>query len=695
MRVNNTTFNGLVEGQKQFRIPIWQRQYTWRAGEHDQLWRDLLEHYGALMENAAERSTHFLGSFVLAPVDPMASGVTSFLVIDGQQRLTTLMLALCALRDVAAIETPGAIEEYDETYLINKFREGDAWYRLMPTEEDRAAFFACVRRETAGTETDSITKAYRFFRRRIENPGEEHEPLDLNVLRRVIVERLAIVEIATQEGDNPHRIFQSLNGTGVRLAEADRLRNYLSMLLPSRAERVYDEVWRPMEQLIGVENLEGLARLDLQRRGIQVKLEDVYEQHQARLASLERDQQGIEDQIRDFALRAKHYKRLIDPQTESDAEIRGSLERLGRMGPQTSRPLLMVAYDLRERALLSVEDMRRVVAYVESFLVRRQLARIPTNALNRLFIQLIDHLPQGEGFADALHYELSRDRLYWPSDDWLLKALRTQPFFHIGRWQQRKLILERLEESFEHPEKIDFAESELQIEHILPQTLTDEWRQHLRELGQEPDVVHAELVHTLGNLTLTAFNGALSNNPFERKQQIYGDSHLELNRALVENDVWGQDEILARAEALAEQAIGIWVAPLPGITSEDGDGFDWSRIEDAIAAIPYGRWTTYGDLAELGGTAAQPVGNRVMVMADDSNAYRVLASNGTVRPGFKWSDPDDDRDVVELLAGEGIAFDADGKADPEKRISTDELVALIDTPEEEILDDEPALEHAA
>ncbi len=173
----------------------------------------------------------------------------------------------------------------------------------------------------------------------------------------------------------------------------------------------------------------------------------------------------------------------------------------------------MVAYDLRDRELLSVEDMRRVVAYIESFLVRRQLARIPTNALNRLFIQLIERLPQGAGFADTLHRELSRDRLYWPSDDWLRKALRTQPFFHIGRWQQRKLILERLEESFEHPEKIDFQESDLQIEHVLPQTLTPEWREHLRELGQQPDIVHAELVHTLGNLTLTAFNGLLSNNP--------------------------------------------------------------------------------------------------------------------------------------------------------------------------------------
>ncbi len=124
MNVKNATLKSLIEGQKQFRIPIWQRQYTWQKDEHEQLWRDLLEQYDHLASGDGALSTHFLGSFVIAPVDTMASGVNSFLVIDGQQRMTTLMVVLCAIRDVLAADEPAALEKYDELYLINKFEQG-------------------------------------------------------------------------------------------------------------------------------------------------------------------------------------------------------------------------------------------------------------------------------------------------------------------------------------------------------------------------------------------------------------------------------------------------------------------------------------------------------------------------------------------------------------------------------------------
>ncbi|MGH2451337.1 MAG: GmrSD restriction endonuclease domain-containing protein [Candidatus Limnocylindria bacterium] len=342
----------------------------------------------------------------------------------------------------------------------------------------------------------------------------------------------------------------------------------------------------------------------------------------------------------------------------------------------------MVAYDLQERGLLSIEGMREVVSYIESFLVRRQLAGIPTNALNRLFVQLIEHLPEGPEFPDALRRELSRQRRYWPSDDQLREAIRTRPFYFSGRAQQRKIILERLEESYGHPERIDFENTQLSVEHVLPQTLSQEWRDHLGSLGQDPDEVHAELVHTLGNLTLTAFNGALSNNPFERKRQIYGGSHLELNRALAENDAWGRDEILARADELADQAIKIWPSPVEGV-GELPRGFDWSRINAAVAAVPRGRWTTYGELAQLGGTAAMPVGQHLANQPEIENAYRVLGADGRPRPDFRWSDPNDSRDVIAVLSEDGIRFDENGVAEPSQRISAAELAALI-----AVLDDE-------
>ena len=592
------------------------------------------------------------------------------------------MVILAAIRDAAAKTNAQAIERYDELYLINKFQTGQARFRLLPTQADRSSFSACITRDAAAGGQDPIGQAYRFFRSHVELPGPDEERLDLDKLTAVVVERLAVVDITTGQGDNAHRIFQSLNATGVNLTQADLLRNLIFMLLPTRAGEVYDEIWRPMERLIGFDNLEGLARVDLQRRGMDVAVDDVFRRHQDRLEALKGGEAAVVEAVRDLALRARHYKRIIDPSGEDDQELRAGLWRLRRWGAQTSYPVLMAAYDLRERGLLTIEGMREVVSYIESFLVRRQLAGIPTNALNRLFVQFVEHLPRDDGFPQALRRELSRQRRYWPADDQLREAIRARPFYLSGRGPQRKVILERLEQSYGHPEQIDFEISDLTIEHVLPQTLSQEWREHLASLGQDPDEVHRDLVHTLGNLTLTAFNGTLSNNPFERKRQIYSGSNLQLNHALAGTGAWGREEILARAGELADRAIGIWPGPLPG-AAEPPSGFDWSRINAAIAAIPRGRWTTYGDLAQLGGTAAMPVGQHVAGTPGPDNGYRVLGSDGKPRPDFRWDSPDDTRDVIRVLTDDGVRFGVNGAADRSQRITAAELSSLID-----ILDDD-------
>jgi hypothetical protein len=406
----------LVQGEKQFQVPIWQRQYTWRTAQHGQLWSDLVEQYRHLKSGTPPSSGHFLGSFVLSPKDPAAAGVSYFLVIDGQQRLTTLMLVLCALRDRASETDPLAVERFDEVYLVNKFHQGEARLRLLPTEEDRASFRRWLIREPDSGAGDDISRAYRYYSARLAEPLDGEE-LDLELLTRAAVERLEIVEISTQPGDNAHRIFQSLNGTGVPLNQADLLRNYLFMLLPTRAEDVYDPVWRPMEELVGVESLQGLARVDLQRRGLDVSREQVYAQHQYLIDPISHDENEVEVRVRDLARQATFYKRLIDPRSEPDAPTRQGLQRLARWGAQTAYPTLMVALDLREQDVIEDDELCHAVLLIESFFVRRQLARIPTNALNRVFVQIIDRLPRDETFVEALHRELSRDRLYWPTDE--------------------------------------------------------------------------------------------------------------------------------------------------------------------------------------------------------------------------------------------------------------------------------------
>ena len=257
--------------------------------------------------------------------------------------------------------------------------------------------------------------------------------------------------------------------------------------------------------------------------------------------------------------------------------------------------------------------------------MRRMLCQVPTNNLNRVFNSgpgiIKDQVPA----AAAVRSYLSGRRRYWPADAEVRRSIRTRPFYWTGRGPQRTFVLRRLEESYGAPEPVDFSAARLTIEHVLPQTPTDEWLKLLAEEVTEesgPEELHDLLVHTLGNLTLTAENAKLSNNPFQRKQDILHASALQMNREIADAPAWGKTQILQRAEQMADRVIRIW----PGPTADDGeepDGRDWSLLRKACAALPTGTWTTYGDLAELIGSHPVPVGVH-LAHHPVPNAWRVL-----------------------------------------------------------------------
>jgi alkylated DNA nucleotide flippase Atl1 len=685
VKAGQTTLKRLIEGEKQYRVPLFQRPYTWEPVQLGQLWSDVLDQYEVLTAYEADgsgrplRSSHFIGSFVLAPIPGLAHGVSSFLIVDGQQRLITLLLSLAAIRDWQKGKDQRAVDRLNQLYLRNEHADGLDRYKVLPSRLDRDAFFAFIDGSSPPLVNSKLEGAYRFFASQLTKPyqGEDTGPLDHHRLERVIVERLSVVDITTEDDDNPHRIFESLNATGMSLTQADLLRNYLFMLLPTRGPEVYDKVWYPMEQSLGEDRLEGLARVDLQRRGTDATKDDVYRLQQQRLEPFAHDEVRIEAEIRDLAVRATHYRRLVDPTAEPDLETRAALTRLRRWGAETTYPLLMHVYDQIDRGQATQKDLVGCLRHIESFLYRRHLAQVPTNQLSRLFLDAIKQLPTDRSIPDAIKWVLSGARRYWPTDDQIRTAARSKPFYLIGRPDQRKLILEGIEESYGHLEPVNLTVAKLTIEHIMPQTLSEQWINELAASGNDPTTTQEELVHTLGNLTLTAYNGVLSNNPFERKRQIYGDSNLQLNKALVDSPRWGRTQILARADELAERIIEIWPGPLPGSKGAQ-IGFDWSRIDAAVAAIPAGQWTTYGDLAMLGGTSAQAVGNRMTTNSALTNAYRVLDSQGRVAAAFKWDDPNDKRDPVDVLSGEGVVFGDDGTADPSQRLNAYQLALLIE-----------------
>jgi alkylated DNA nucleotide flippase Atl1 len=693
MQVGESTLKTLIEGQKQFQIPLYQRQYAWGDSQLSQLWEDVLEQYDLLTpdENGTvpdSPPTHFLGSMVLAPSPMMpAHGVTPFIVIDGQQRLTTVLIALCALRDHAAQQDATVTERFNELYLINKYATGLAHYRLLPTQSDRDAFFACVDPEPS-KRNGGVGRAYRFFLAQLTQPGPDNQPLDTRRLETVLWERLQFVAITASGNDNVHRIFESLNDRGVRLTQADLLRNYVFMLLPTRAEQVYEHVWRPMQDSLTATQLETLVFVDLIWRGkSSIKRPDIYRAQQERLRPLEGNETAVEAEVKELARRAGFFRRIVQPATATHPGIRAALERLDRWGASTTYPLLMYLFDLQDRGECSPDDVAEALSYVESFLVRRMIVGVPTNNLNRIFNALIPQLPPAMPAAEGVRHALSGERKYWPTDRRLKEAFRSQAFYFQGRQEQKMLVFQRLEKSYEHAEPIDWHAAKLSIEHIMPQTLTDDWRTVLAANGDDPDAIHDELLHTLGNLTVTAYNGQLSNNPIERKQEILQGSHLELNRTIKPTGQWGRAEILTRADELAERAIKLWPAPVPGVQEPRG-GRDWSRLHAALAALPYGAWTTYGDLAELIGSHQVPVGQHVATTPGVLNAHRVLKADGRVAEEFRWTDPGDTRDIHEVLAADGVRFGPDHRADSSQRLRADDLAGLIGEVIEPLPEDE-------
>jgi len=432
-----------------------------------------------------------------------------------------------------------------------------------------------------------------------------------------------------------------------------------------------------MQESLTSAQLETLVFVDLVLRGkTAIKRPDIYRAQQERLRRFEGDEASVEETVRDLSRRAVLFRRIVQPDNEPEPHVRAALERLDRWGASTTYPLLMHLYDLWDRAACSAADVLEALSYVESFLVRRLIAGVPINSLKSIFSGLVPQLPAGLPIAGAVRQALSGERKYWPSDRVLKEAFRNQPFYLQGRQEQKMVIFRCLEESYQTAEPLDWRAAKLSIEHVMPQTLTDEWRVALAADGDDPDAVQAELLHSIGNLTITAYNGQLSNKPIERKSEILHCSHLELNRAISPAGKWARAEILARADELADRAIAIWPGPIPG-ADQVPIGRNWSRLHAALAAMPLGTWTTYGDLAQLIGAHQVPVGQHLATTPGVFNAPRVLNADGRVAEGFHWNDPADQRNVHDVLVSEGIRFGPDRRADASQRLKAADLADLI------------------
>ncbi|MET8217861.1 GmrSD restriction endonuclease domain-containing protein [Streptomyces hirsutus] len=682
MRAQEITFLNLVQGQKQFQVPLYQRTYSWGREQLKRLWEDVTELVDQHLSGEAT-APHFLGSVVLAPGQIQAGGVQRWLVVDGQQRLTTLMLAFAALRDhLKKAGDARGVDRVHRQILVNEFHEGLAHYRLLPTQADREAYTACVQSRAEAGGGDNIGAAYRFFLGALAEGQEAAEDERwIATVETVLMDLLSIVEITAESGDNVYRIFESINNTGVGLSQSDLLRNYVFMLLPKRGERVYQELWLPMQQSLGPKNLELLVWLDLIVRGnAKAKQSEIYREQQKRLQSLAGDEGALQYEVEQLVQRGRRFLRIVEPARESSPKLRAVLERLAAWGGQTHYPLALHLLDLVDAGRTTPDDAAEALRYVESYLVRRLICQTPTTGLNRIFMEAPTSLETDRPAAEAVRRFLSGRRRRWPSDEELRTAIRGKPFYWSGRPPQRSYILRRLEESYRPSEPVDFAKAALSVEHVLPQRPAAAWLQLLDEETEEnqtPQELHDLLVHTLGNLTLTGDNSKLSNHPFERKQQILESSALRMNLEIAEAKRWGKAEILDRADRLTDRAVELWPGPIGGIKPVGEESPGWTELRAALVVMPSGTWTTYGDIAELIGSHPVAVGAYLGSNPSVIGAYRVLTVEGKISPSFRWPEGSDRQPPQELLASEGIRFDSWGRAHRSQRLSAAELATLL------------------
>ena len=675
-----TNLESVLEGKKQYQVPLFQRSYSWKREHVDRLWIDLVDI--ARARRTSPSATHFIGSLVLATSPGVAAvGLQTFLVVDGQQRLTTLTLLLAALRD-QLVSTRGEElrDSIDTQYLINKFVTLQP-IKFLPGQDDRSTYNAVIRSLGHIGDDDKIGRTYQLLRSKIARLSVEDDPVSPEELEGAVLRGLALVAVTSEADDNAHRIFESLNNTGLQLTQSDLLKNYLFMRLGERASAVHQAVWQPLEKKLGLENLELLFWLDLVLFDENAKQADTYAGQQKRLDKLAGAKE-IEDEVNRIARLGDVLASILDPARETDPEIRRCLERIKAWGSTTAYPVVMQILARRAAGAASADQVVRALTCLVSYFVRRIVIGRATAGINKTLLQAVAALADEADVDVALRGYLSRGRKHFATDQQVRAALPVVPFYHHGKKEQQNLILQWLEESYSGKEKAQLKG--LSIEHVLPQSPSEAARDEFSETLPDDADLALELehvVHTLGNLTLTGYNPELSNRPFSQKRVMLAKSPLRMNKAIADHDTWGNQQITARGEELAERIIRLWPGPDESLVDTATTGLA-ARIAPVVETIPAGRWSSYTEVAVVVGSHPVAVGTTV-ANNPIPGAWRVLTFEGRPSPLFRWSDPTRTDRPQDVLAGEGLLFDEANRASPSQFL---DACALADAARIEIDD---------
>jgi hypothetical protein len=574
MNAEDTTIKHLLGAQSQYRIPIFQRSFAWGADDRETLWNDILELY-EMRRIDDPNAQHFMASIVTSVEEAQAQRPTAYIVIDGQQRLTTLSTLFAALRDVAKEQNPELAEQIHNLYLTNPHAShADDKSKLVPTTVDREEWDSILYDGDVGG-SPQLRATYDEFVGRIDSERDEDgEPLDLSFLLDSLLNGLSVVSVTLDEKDNAFRVFESLNATGLQLKQVDLLRNLFMMKLPAdSAEKAFHEFWEPMQNALG-EDLQPFAHDYYLKFGQFIREDAIYSTTKRQLANA--NEVAVFEALADLKWHSQLWLRIDGRAAshggETDGALRDALQSLNCFGTETPWPFLLnlyAAYQRDERPggpadlpELSAAEFAGIVSEIESFLVRRMFAARRTNALNRMLIRLWDQLPKDGSLLEETRLLLRDPDRRRPDDQEFRAALLEYPLYLDSRPNQRRLILDKMAMAIAGKEPVDLSATNIQIEHIVPQTLTDAWR---TMLGEAADDLHEHWQHRLGNLTLTAYNPEISNGPWvdpddpsRGKRVFYAASNIAMTREVAENDVFGEAQLKARADRLADLAMQIW-----------------------------------------------------------------------------------------------------------------------------------------
>lgn len=559
MKATEAKLLSILQNSPQFIIPIYQRTYSWTEKQCRQLWDDILR-----AGSSEEITVHFIGSIVY--VEQGLSQVTHkapLLVIDGQQRLTTVTLLIEALaRTIGDDDEPidgFSAAKLREYYLVNRLEKGDRYFKLLLSQTDNTSLHAIIKHtEEPSNPSLRVKENFELFISLLAGQGG-----DLTTVCRGLA-KLVIVDIAlNREQDNPQLIFESMNSTGKELSQADLIRNYVLMgLHPDLQTRLYEDYWRPMELDFGQEaygtKFDGFMRHYLTVQTGEIPRErEVYEAFKNHSSTHSVQSAGIEALVKEIRTFARYFCAMALGR-ETDPVLATTFHDLRELKVEVAYPFLLELYHAYDENRLTTADFAAAVRLVESYVFRRAICSIPTNSMNKTFGTFGKVLDKDRLLESIqAHFLTLPSYRRFPRDDEFRRELQIRDLYNF---RNRSYWLRRLEN---HGRKERITVDEYTIEHILPQNpdLSSAWR---KELGPDWQRVQEQYLHTIGNLTLTGYNAEYSDRPFAEKRDIRGgfsESPLKLNSGLGQVEVWNEVAIQSRAGRLAEMAVSVWIAP--------------------------------------------------------------------------------------------------------------------------------------